>query len=93
MESLALPGSPFSSKAVCGVSSLAQHAAYFCYFALLVGPLWKQLTKQGFIWVVELPDDLSTNNPDSEEIKALMEIKDVYTNLHRSYVVEYKTSS
>jgi predicted DNA-binding transcriptional regulator YafY len=33
-------------------------------------------TPQGFIWMVELPDDLSTDNPDSGEIKALRELID-----------------
>ena len=33
-------------------------------------------TPQGFIWMVELPDDLSTDNPDSGEIKVLRELID-----------------
>jgi predicted DNA-binding transcriptional regulator YafY len=33
-------------------------------------------TPQGFIWMVELSDDLSTDNPDSGEIKALRELID-----------------
>jgi hypothetical protein len=33
-------------------------------------------TPQGFIWAVELPDDLPTDHPDSGEVKALRELVD-----------------
>jgi hypothetical protein len=33
-------------------------------------------TPQGFIWVVELPDDLPTDHPDAGEVKALWELVD-----------------